>query len=143
MYMACRSLFISKYLRKREKERIQQRRPQTAVVQHLSFFSYYTTNCNDAMVKERDQRVMADCRLGNSFLSCRTEKKRKRKRKEIKKGGCSVVCHYTKSRVCGKKNKARVVLFFFFLLLLLRLIIDVIKNYVGIRQYNNYKHDWL
>jgi len=95
------------------------------------------------MVKERDQRVMADCRLGNSFFSCRTEKKRKRKRKEIKKGGCSVVCHYTKSRVCGKKNKARVVLFFFFLLLLLLLIIDVIKNYVGIRQYNNYKHDWL
>ena len=65
------------------------------------------------MAEGREERMTTDCRLGNSFLSCRTGKKSER-REEIKKGGCGVVCHYTKNRIYSKKNTARIVLFFIF-----------------------------
>ncbi len=69
------------------------------------------------------ERMTADCRLGNSFFSCRTEEKKAERKERNKKGGCGVICHYTKNHICGKKeqskNRALLVLFLF--------IIDIIN----------------
>jgi hypothetical protein len=78
------SLFISAYLRRKKKKRkrIQQSIDcQQQLFNILPFFYYYISNSNDVMADGRE-RMMADCRLGNSFFSCRTEEKKSREKRK-------------------------------------------------------------